>query len=85
VALVLIVVFIFLQNWRATLIPLLTVPVSLVGAFIFFPLLGFSINVLSCSAGPRHRHRRRRRDCPGRAVMHHEHGLEPKERSGDRG
>jgi len=47
VALVIIVVFIFLQNWRATLIPLLTVPVSLVGAFIFFPLLGFSINVLS--------------------------------------
>jgi HAE1 family hydrophobic/amphiphilic exporter-1 len=47
VALVIIVVFIFLQNWRATLIPLLTVPVSLVGAFIFFPMLGFSINVLS--------------------------------------
>jgi hydrophobic/amphiphilic exporter-1 (mainly G- bacteria), HAE1 family len=47
VALVLIVVFVFLQNWRATIIPLLTVPVSLVGAFMFFPLLGFSINVLS--------------------------------------
>jgi hydrophobe/amphiphile efflux-1 (HAE1) family protein len=47
VVLVIIVVFIFLQNWRATLIPLLTVPVSLVGAFIFFPLMGFSINVLS--------------------------------------
>ena len=47
VVLVILVVFIFLQNWRATLIPLLTVPVSLVGAFIFFPLLGFSINVLS--------------------------------------
>jgi hydrophobic/amphiphilic exporter-1 (mainly G- bacteria), HAE1 family len=47
VGLVIIVVFVFLQNWRATLIPLLTVPVSLVGAFIFFPLLGFSINVLS--------------------------------------
>jgi hydrophobe/amphiphile efflux-1 (HAE1) family protein len=47
VVLVLIVVFIFLQNWRATLIPLVTVPVSLIGAFIFFPLLGFSINVLS--------------------------------------
>ena len=47
VALVIVVVFVFLQNWRATLIPLLTVPVSLVGAFIFFPLLGFSINVLS--------------------------------------
>jgi HAE1 family hydrophobic/amphiphilic exporter-1 len=47
VILVIIVVFVFLQNWRATLIPLLTVPVSLVGAFMFFPLLGFSINVLS--------------------------------------
>jgi HAE1 family hydrophobic/amphiphilic exporter-1 len=47
VALVIIVVFVFLQSWRATLIPLMTVPVSLVGAFIFFPLLGFSINVLS--------------------------------------
>jgi hydrophobe/amphiphile efflux-1 (HAE1) family protein len=47
VALVILVVFVFLQNWRATLIPLMTVPVSLVGAFIFFPLLGFSINVLS--------------------------------------
>jgi HAE1 family hydrophobic/amphiphilic exporter-1 len=47
VILVIIVVFIFLQSWRATLIPLMTVPVSLVGAFIFFPLLGFSINVLS--------------------------------------
>jgi HAE1 family hydrophobic/amphiphilic exporter-1 len=47
VVLVILVVFIFLQNWRATLIPLMTVPVSLIGAFIFFPLLGFSINVLS--------------------------------------
>src|SRR6186713_1784442 len=47
IVLVIIVVFVFLQNWRATLIPLLTVPVSLVGAFMFFPLLGFSINVLS--------------------------------------
>ncbi|MFO7692540.1 MAG: multidrug efflux RND transporter permease subunit [Vicinamibacterales bacterium] len=47
IVLVIIVVFVFLQNWRATLIPLMTVPVSLVGAFIFFPLLGFSINVLS--------------------------------------
>jgi hydrophobic/amphiphilic exporter-1 (mainly G- bacteria), HAE1 family len=47
VFLVILVVFIFLQNWRATLIPLLTVPVSLIGTFIIFPLLGFSINVLS--------------------------------------
>src|SRR3954469_19059375 len=45
--LVTLVVFIFLQNLRATLIPLLTVPVSLVGTFIFFPMLGFSINTLS--------------------------------------
>lgn len=47
VLLVILVVFIFLQDWRATLIPLLTVPVSLIGVFIFFPLLGFSVNVLS--------------------------------------
>ncbi|NLW80349.1 MAG: hydrophobe/amphiphile efflux-1 family RND transporter, partial [Desulfovibrionales bacterium] len=46
-ALVIIVVFIFLQGWRATLIPLLAVPVSLVGTFMLFPLLGFSINTLS--------------------------------------
>jgi hydrophobic/amphiphilic exporter-1 (mainly G- bacteria), HAE1 family len=45
--LVIIVVFLFLQGWRATLIPLLAVPVSLVGTFIIFPLLGFSINTLS--------------------------------------
>src|SRR6478609_5392532 len=45
--LVIIVVFLFLQDWRATLIPLLTVPVSLIGTFIIFPLLGFSVNVLS--------------------------------------
>jgi hydrophobic/amphiphilic exporter-1 (mainly G- bacteria), HAE1 family len=46
-ALVVIVVFIFLQGWRATLIPLLAVPVSLIGTFIIFPALGFSINTLS--------------------------------------
>ncbi|MGA2689427.1 MAG: efflux RND transporter permease subunit, partial [Candidatus Korobacteraceae bacterium] len=46
-ALVILVVFVFLQGWRATLIPLLAVPVSLVGAFIVFPILGFSINTLS--------------------------------------
>jgi HAE1 family hydrophobic/amphiphilic exporter-1 len=45
--LVLLVVFLFLQNWRATLIPLIAVPVSLIGTFAFFPLLGFSINTLS--------------------------------------
>jgi HAE1 family hydrophobic/amphiphilic exporter-1 len=47
VLLVVLVVFIFLQSWRATLIPLLTVPVSLVGAFAMFPLFGFSVNTLS--------------------------------------
>jgi HAE1 family hydrophobic/amphiphilic exporter-1 len=47
VVLVALVVFVFLQSWRATLIPLLTVPVSLVGAFAVFPLLGFSVNTLS--------------------------------------
>ncbi|HLO68826.1 MAG TPA: multidrug efflux RND transporter permease subunit [Holophaga sp.] len=47
ILLVIIVVFVFLQNWRATLIPLLTVPVSLIATFMAFPLLGFSINVLS--------------------------------------
>ena len=45
--LVIIVVFIFLQGWRATLIPLLAVPVSLIGTFVVFPLLGFSVNTLS--------------------------------------
>jgi hydrophobic/amphiphilic exporter-1 (mainly G- bacteria), HAE1 family len=81
VILVLIVVFVFLQNWRATLIPLLTVPVSLVGAFIFFPMLGFSINVLSLLGLVL---------AIGivvddaivvvEAVMHHiEHGMSPKE------
>ena len=73
--------FIFLQNWRATLIPLMTVPVSLVGAFIFFPMLGFSINVLSLLGLVL---------AIGivvddaivvvEAVMHHiEHGMQPKE------
>lgn len=45
--LVILVVFVFLQGWRATLIPLLAVPVSLIGTFIAFPALGFSINTLS--------------------------------------
>src|SRR6202047_5049716 len=47
IVLVILVVYLFLQDWRATLIPLLAVPVSLVGTFVFFPLLGFSINTLS--------------------------------------
>ena len=45
--LVTLVVFIFLQSVRATIIPLLTIPVSIVGTFIFFPMLGFSVNTLS--------------------------------------
>src|SRR6201998_975856 len=47
IGLVIIVVYLFLQDWRSTLIPLLAVPVSLVGTFMFFPLFGFSINTLS--------------------------------------
>jgi multidrug efflux pump len=47
VGLVILVVFIFLQNWRATLIPLLTVPVAVMGTFALFPVLGFSINITS--------------------------------------
>jgi HAE1 family hydrophobic/amphiphilic exporter-1 len=47
VILVLVVVYIFLQSFRATIIPMCTVPVSLLGAFIMFPVLGFSVNVLT--------------------------------------
>jgi HAE1 family hydrophobic/amphiphilic exporter-1 len=45
--LVILVVYLFLQNWRATLIPMIAVPVSLIGTFSIFPALGFSINTLS--------------------------------------
>ena len=48
--LVILVVFLFLQNWRATLIPVLAIPVSLIGTFIFFNLLGFTINTLTLFA-----------------------------------
>jgi HAE1 family hydrophobic/amphiphilic exporter-1 len=47
IGLVVLVVFIFLQSWRATLIPILTIPVSLIGTFVFFPMVGFSLNSLS--------------------------------------
>ncbi|MFM7230415.1 MAG: efflux RND transporter permease subunit [bacterium] len=81
VLLVLIVVFVFLQNWRATLIPLLTVPISLLATFIVFPLFGFTINTLSLLGMVL---------AIGivvddaivvvEAVMHHiEHGLSPRE------
>jgi len=46
-ALVILVVFVFLQGWRATLIPAIAVPVSLIGTFAFFPILGFSINPIA--------------------------------------
>jgi len=81
VVLVIIVVFVFLQNWRATVIPLLTVPVSLLGTFIFFPILGFTVNTLTMFGLVL---------AIGivvddaivvvEAVMHHiEHGMKPKE------
>jgi HAE1 family hydrophobic/amphiphilic exporter-1 len=47
IVLVILVVFLFLQDWRATLIPMMAVPVSLVGTFLFFPVFGFSLNTLS--------------------------------------
>jgi HAE1 family hydrophobic/amphiphilic exporter-1 len=81
VLLVILVVFLFLQNWRATLIPLLAVPVSLIATFSLFPALGFSVNTLSLLGLVL---------AIGivvddaivvvEAVMHHiEHGLSPKE------
>jgi HAE1 family hydrophobic/amphiphilic exporter-1 len=80
IILVVLVVFIFLQNFRATFIPLMTVPVSLLGTFIFFPFLGFSVNTLTMFGLVL---------AIGivvddaivvvEAVMHHiEHGMEPK-------
>lgn len=45
--LVIFIIYLFLQDWRATVIPLVAIPVSLVGAFALFPLLGFSINIIS--------------------------------------
>src|SRR5258706_4754868 len=47
IVLVILVVYLFLQDWRATLIPMLAVPVSFVGTFLLFPFFGFSINTLS--------------------------------------
>ena len=47
IALVVIVIYLFLQDWRSTFIPALTIPVSLIGTFIFVKLLGFSINTLT--------------------------------------
>ena len=47
IVLVVLVLFLFLQNWRSTLIPAVTIPVSLIGTFAFMKLLGFSINTLT--------------------------------------
>jgi HAE1 family hydrophobic/amphiphilic exporter-1 len=46
-ALVILVVYIFIQDWRAALIPTIAIPVSLIAAFMIFPVIGFTINVLS--------------------------------------
>ncbi len=81
VILVVLVVFVFLQSFRATIVPLLTVPVSLLGTFAVFPILGFSVNTLSLFGMVL---------AIGivvddaivvvEAVMHHiEHGLSPKD------
>ena len=65
--LVTLVVFIFLQNIRATIIPLITIPVSLIGTFIFFPMLGFlGQHAVDVRPGARHRHRGGRRHRRGR-------------------
>ena len=48
--LVVLIIYLFIQDWRATIIPLIAIPVSLVGAFALFPLLGFSLNVISLLA-----------------------------------
>ncbi|MBD2626072.1 efflux RND transporter permease subunit [Trichormus variabilis] len=47
IALVIIVIFIFLQDWRTTLIPVITIPLSLIGTFAFVKVLGFSVNILT--------------------------------------
>ena len=71
--LVILVVFIFLQGWRATLIPLLAVPVSLVGTFAIFPLLGLlHQHAIAVRTGAGHRHcgGRRHRGGGGRGAPH---------------
>ena len=81
--LVLLVILIFLQNWRAMLIPLITIPVSLVGTFTFMAMLGFSINTLTGTgyrAGSRRRHYHRRKQLPAdrnRPVSHRKRGGDP--------
>lgn len=46
-ALVVLIIYLFIQDWRATLVPLVAIPVSLIGAFALFPLLGFTLNIIS--------------------------------------
>ena len=85
--LVIIVVFIFLQGWRATLIPLLAVPVSLVGTFALFPLLGFlDQHAVAVRPGAGHRPgrgRRHRRGRGGRAPHRARHVPEGRQPQGD--
>src|SRR6516162_4223775 len=61
IGLVFVVVLVFLQNWRATLIPMIAVPVSLVGTFAVMSMMGFSQQPVLVRPGAGHRHRRRRR------------------------
>ena len=71
--LVVVVVFLFLQNWRSTLIPVLAIPVSIIGSFIAFIPLGFTINTLTAlwlRAGHRHRGGRCHRGGRGRGGEH---------------
>ena len=93
--LVVLVVFVFLQGWRATLIPLLAVPVSLIGTFMFFPAFGFfDQHAVAVRAGARHRPGGGRRHCRGRsggaphrrgavAARRHPQGDAGGERTGD--
>ena len=65
-ALVVLVIFIFLQSWRAALVPVIAIPISLVGTFALMSAFGFSLNNLSpVRARARHRHRGGRRDRGG--------------------
>ena len=80
IGLVILVVFIFLQNWRATLIPLLTVPVAVVGTFALFPAAGIldqHHQHVRTGAGDRHRGGRRDRGGGGGAAPHLTMGIAP--------
>ncbi len=70
IVLVILVVYLLLQGWRATLIPLLAVPVSLIGTFTFFPLFGFSVNTVSLFGTADHGHHRYRRDAGSQCARH---------------